>query len=258
MEIHFKILHPVTSTVIAPLLVLILLNIKTFKKIPIPRSNSERSCKAARWVATHCHIIRVFTIFLKSDVFISFRRREIAFVKICSLIVIVFIVCNIPRLAVGLFEISRYLHMFISLLTNYNIFQLKNSSDARLFQKRHFLLCTDWAVAGGFRVTLPHYHQLQLQLHHLLRCELKLQEGLVILLGSKQETDQHWIKYYFGTNQNCSSPESISSTCRLGVIKIRWPRVNGSFCGFQYTYKCVLFVISYSSRSSVMWVNRRK
>ena len=48
-----KILHPVTSTVIAPLLVLILLNIKTFKKLPISQnlqSTNDRSRKAARWV----------------------------------------------------------------------------------------------------------------------------------------------------------------------------------------------------------------
>ena len=106
-----KIFHPVTSTVIAPVLVLILLNIKTFKKIPISQSTNDRSRKAARWVISlviwKCSSKRESFVFLFS--YISFRQREISFVKICSLIVIVFIVCNLPRLAIGLFEISRYL-----------------------------------------------------------------------------------------------------------------------------------------------------
>ena len=52
---------------------------------------------------------KVSQILLTSYVSVSYRRREIAFMKICSLIVIVFIVCNLPRLGIGLFEISRYL-----------------------------------------------------------------------------------------------------------------------------------------------------
>ena len=39
--------------------------------------------------------------------FRSLRHREIVFVRICCSLVIVFLICNLPRLIIGLFELSR-------------------------------------------------------------------------------------------------------------------------------------------------------
>ena len=61
---------------------------------------------------------------------------------------------------------------------------MQDSYHSRLFQKQHFLLCSGGAVASGLRGPPPCHHQLQRQLHHLLRGGLKLQERIVIFLGS--------------------------------------------------------------------------
>ena len=76
-----------------------------------------------------------------------------------------------------------------------------------MFQKQCILLCSNRAVASGFCGTIPRNHQLQHQLHHLLRGGLQLQKGLVVALGSHQKPAQPQITSgsglkHHGANRN--------------------------------------------------------
>ena len=59
---------------------------------------------------------------------------------------------------------------------------MQDSCYHQLLTKQHVLLRATGAVAGRFCGPLPHHNQLQHQLHHLLRCGVKLQKrfGLIV------------------------------------------------------------------------------
>ena len=74
----FQIFHPIFSTAILPTIILLVINMKIHAKIPIRISSSR-----------HRHM------------------REFLLTKMGCIIVTVFILCNLPRLAVGIFELTR-------------------------------------------------------------------------------------------------------------------------------------------------------
>ena len=133
---------------------------------------------------------------MKLKFFLLIRQSsEVMLAKICSMIVIVFIVCNLPRLIIGMFEISRYLYILLSdlggfflpeqttmffFLSKYYITSLhfQDLSDFEMLPKWCFLLCPHRAVVGRLRSTLPGHLELFHQLHHLLRGWIRIQKGV--------------------------------------------------------------------------------
>ena len=110
----FQCLHPIITTVIGPFLLLIVLNFRIYRRywyqpwhlltdlmfILYPsglRLNGYYSCS-----------------FIPQNVYLCYaliHRKDLHLTRIVFTIVVVFLLLNLPRLLLGVFEISRYLNL---------------------------------------------------------------------------------------------------------------------------------------------------
>ena len=92
IELFFQIVHPILSTAILPTLILLILNVWNVRRI---RSSSS-------------HQLNRYSLLLKVGSIDNYNTfRHFLLTKMCSIIVTLFIVCNLPRLVVGTFELTR-------------------------------------------------------------------------------------------------------------------------------------------------------
>ena len=95
-----QVIHPILSTAILPTCVLLIINIRIHAKIPLRLSSAShrqtryQSLKSSKY--EHMLIWNYFRL-----------MKDIILTKMSCIIVTVFILCNLPRLAVGVFELTR-------------------------------------------------------------------------------------------------------------------------------------------------------